>query len=63
VRDPCALKRNDFNVDRGFMVRSEAVAFVAISMGCQDLSSHKAHFQPKSTFQNGSLKERLLDVD
>jgi hypothetical protein len=32
-------------------------------MGCQDLSSHKAHFQPKSTFQNGSLKERLLDVD
>jgi hypothetical protein len=33
------------------MVRSEAVAFVAISMGCCDPLQHKVHFEPKSAFE------------
>jgi hypothetical protein len=32
------------------VVRSEAVAFAAISMGYRDPLQHKVHFEPKSTF-------------
>ena len=36
-----------------------AVAFAAISMGCQDLSNHKVHFKRKSPFQNGRPRSGL----
>lgn len=32
-----------------------AHAFVAISMGCKDLSRHKVHFDPKSAFEKVTL--------
>jgi hypothetical protein len=37
------------------LVRSEAVAFVAISMGCRDPLQHKVHFEPKSAFEEMPL--------
>jgi hypothetical protein len=32
-----------------------ALAFVAISMGCKDLSRHKVHFDPESAFEKVTL--------
>src|SRR5882724_5981689 len=41
------------NWSAGFWCARRAVAFTAISMGCQDLSSHKVHFKCKKPFQKG----------
>jgi hypothetical protein len=51
------LNVSDFDAKRGLMVRSEAVAFAAISMSYRDPLQHKMHFEPKSTFEeNAALK-------
>jgi|HubBroStandDraft_2_1064218.scaffolds.fasta_scaffold3632898_1 hypothetical protein len=37
-----------FNIQRGFMVRSEGARISAISMGYRDILQHKLHFGSKN---------------